>query len=278
MDIFQMVKDRKLLLAAHRGSCGGNIPCNSMGAFKAAIMQKADIVELDVEKSLDGELFIQHPGMEKVHLRMNDSIKHYPSSVVEKLVLSNSDLSRTEYNILRFEEAMRFLKGKCIVNIDKFWENPELIANAVRKLDMADDVIIKCYEKPEQFDDVEKYAPDLPLMVMVKKEDNCHKELMSRNVRYIGKEVLFKSEDDPIASKDYLDMMHRDGKLVWANAIVYNYKAVLSAGHTDDISVTEDPELGWGWLADHGFDIIQTDYMCNCRIFLEQTGRKIPTP
>jgi len=69
-------------------------------------------------------------------------------------------------------------------------------------------------------------------------------------------------------------MMHGRGKIVWANSIVYNYKSVLSAGHTDDISMTEDEELGWGWLADRGFDLIQTDFVYQCRTFLEKTGRR----
>ena len=42
------------LLAAHRGVTGGNIPCNSEAAFRAAIAQGADIVELDVSLSRSG--------------------------------------------------------------------------------------------------------------------------------------------------------------------------------------------------------------------------------
>lgn len=274
MNVFELKKRNKILIAAHRGSAGGNIPCNSIPAFKAALVQKAEIVELDVEKSLDGELFVQHPGMEKVHLRMNDSIKNYPASVVRSFVLSNCDMVRTETNILSLEDALKFLKGKCIVNIDKFWNNPEKIANLVRKLDMTDDVIIKTYAKPEQLDAVEKYAPDLPLMVMVREEDTCTDELLKRNVRYLGTEVLFSSDDSPIASREYVDMMHSKGLLIWSNSIVYNYKDVIGGGHTDDISLTGDADNGWGWLADRGFDIIQTDFVCQCRLYLEQTGRK----
>jgi len=148
MELMQMIRDKRILLVAHRGVCGANIPCNSMAAFRAAVHHGADIVELDVERSLDGELFIQHPGMESVHLRMKDSIKNYPASVVENFVLSNSESARTEHKIARLEEALTYLRGKCIVNIDKFWENPEKIAALVRKLGMENDVIIKTANKP----------------------------------------------------------------------------------------------------------------------------------
>lgn len=275
MNLLELAREKKVLLVSHRGVAGGNIPCNSEASFKAAIYAGADIVELDVEKTLDGELFVLHPGMEKVHLRTLDSIKRNDSSFVEQLYLSNWDLARTQYPIIRLEKALKLLKDKCIVNIDKFWNNPKEISELIRKLGMENQVIIKTANKPEYLDDVEKYAPDIPFMTIAKKEDITHKELMRRNINYVGTEVLFENDTDPVASKEYIDMMHSEGKIVWANAIVYSYRAVLSAGHNDDVSVTGDPENGWGWLADRGFDLIQTDFLFQCKHFLESTGRKI---
>ncbi len=276
MNLLELARKKKVLLVAHRGVSGGNIPCNSLQAFQIALNQKADIVELDVERSLDGTLFIQHPGMEKVHLRMNDSIKHYPAAVVENFRLSNYDLTRTAWHIVRLEDALQLLRGKCIVNIDKFWENPEPIATLIRKLGMEDQVLIKTENKPQYLNDVEKYAPDIPYMTIAREADTTHEELMRRKINYVGVEVLFQKEDAAVASREYLNRMHRDGKIVWANALVYNYRAVLAAGHNDDVSMVEDPALGWGWLADRGFDLIQTDFLLPCRQFLEATGRRSP--
>ena len=50
-------------IAAHRGAAGGNIHCNTWVAFEASLAQGADIIELDVSRSADGELFVFHPGM-----------------------------------------------------------------------------------------------------------------------------------------------------------------------------------------------------------------------
>lgn len=274
MKLFEVAKEKKILVAAHRGVAGGNIPCNSLQAFQIALNQGADIIELDVESSLDGELFIQHPGMEKVHLRLGDSIKNYPASVVEEFYLSNCDLTRTDQHIVRLEEALRLLKDKCIVNIDKFWNYPEQIAALVRKLHMEDQVIIKTSNKSKYLDDVEKYASDLAYMAIVKEEDTTYEEIKKRNINYVGVEVVFEKETAPVAQKEYIDFMHKEGKLIWANAIVYNFKDVLAAGHTDDISLAEDPQKGWGWIADKGYDIIQTDFLLPCRQFLEQTERR----
>lgn len=261
-------------MVAHRGVCGGNIPCNSLQSFRAAINQGADIVELDVDRSADGELFIQHPGMERVHLRIPHSIRNYNSAEVQEFRLSNCDLAPTEWSIVRLEEALELLRGKCIVNIDKFWENPEAIAKLVRRLKMEDQILIKTENRPEYLNDVETYAPDIPYMTIANTEDTTHEAMMKRSINYVGTEVLFETEDAPVASAEYLNQMHHDGKIVWSNAIVYNYRAVLSAHHNDDISLTEDPAKGWGWLADHGFDLIQTDFLFPCKHFLETTGRR----
>lgn len=274
MNLLKAAKEKKVLLVAHRGVCGGNIPCNSLQAFRAAINQGADIVELDVDRSADGELFIQHPGMERVHLRIPHSIRNYNSAELQEFRLSNCDLAPTEWSIVRLEEALELLRGKCIVNIDKFWENPEAIAKLVRRLKMEDQILIKTENRPEYLNDVETYAPDIPYMTIANTEDTTHEAMMKRSINYVGTEVLFETEDAPVASAEYLNQMHHDGKIVWSNAIVYNYRAVLSAHHNDDISLTEDPAKGWGWLADHGFDLIQTDFLFPCKHFLETTGRR----
>lgn len=274
MDLLKMAKDKRVLLAAHRGVCGGNIPCNSIQAFKAALNAGADIIELDVDSSSDGVLFIQHPKMEKVHIGVQASIRSYPADMVRRFRKSNWDLAPTEWFIPTLEEAFSLLKGKCVINVDKFWDHPKEIAEFIRKMDMADQILIKTANKPEYLDAVEEYAPDIPYMTIAKEVDDTYDDIRRRKINYIGAEVLFKTDDAQVCSREYIDGMHADGKIVWANAILYSYKAVLAAGHSDDISLIEDPELGWGWLADRGFDIIQTDHLFACRSFLEATGRR----
>ena len=274
MDIKQILQEKKIALAAHRGTCGGNIPCNSFPAFQAALYAGADIVELDVTKSKDGKLFVLHPGMEPVHLRLHDSIKNYTSDFIEQMPLSNWDSTRTEYNIMYLEDALKYLCPKCIVNIDKFGDNPEEIADLVRKLGVQERVLIKTPYRKDLLDASEKYASDLPFMTYTWDPYIAHEDLSQRNLRYMGLEVLFRTEDSPAAQREFVSFMHQNNKFVWVNSIVYNYTEVLTAGHNDDISLTGNPEQVWGWLADMVYDIIQTDFIYQCRRFLEDTGRR----
>ena len=136
-------KDGRPLLAAHRGVAGGNIPCNTLVAYEIALRQGADIVELDVARSADGVLFVFHPGMERPHLGSERLIQDMTAHEVERLRFINQDGKPTEHRISRLEEALCFLKGRCYVNIDKFWTCMPEITATVRKLDMQDQVIVK---------------------------------------------------------------------------------------------------------------------------------------
>ena len=106
-------------------------------------------------------------------------------------------------------------------------------------------------------------------MPIVSKEDNITDKLIEEGVNCIGAEVLFTTESDKVCSKEYIEDMHSKGRIVWVNSIVYNHRAVLSAGHTDNIAVTGEKDRGWGWLIDKGFDIIQTDWCLMLKKYIE---------
>ena len=63
-------------------------------------------------------------------------------------------------------------------------------------------------------------------------------------------------------------------KLLWGNAILYNYRVPLSAGHSDDAALLRDPDFGWGWFVDEGFDIIQTDWTLAMDLYLKNCGKR----
>lgn len=266
---------KKIQIAAHRGVSGANIPCNTPQAYQIALMQGADIVELDVAPSADGALFVFHPGMEKPHLGCAKPIAQMSAAEVSGLRYLNQDDVPTHYGVARLDDVLELLKGRCVVNVDKFWHAPQAIADTIRRHGMADQVIIKTPEKPEYFDAVERFAPEMAFMPVIRYRDSCTELLRQRALRCIGAEVLFEHDSDPVACPEYLEAMHQAGMLVWVNAIVYDERAVISAGHTDDRALAGDPEGGWGVLADRGFDMIQTDWCAMLRNYLQEREERL---
>lgn len=248
------------LIAAHRGACAGNIPCNTWVAYEAALAQGADIMEIDVSKSLDGELFTFHPRTEPLFLHSDRLISEMTVDEVRKLRFYNADSAVTEIGVSTLDETLEQLKDRCIINIDKFPDCPAEIAAAVRRHGMQDQILVKTNATDAWFKVVEEVAPDLPYMIFLRSDDVFSEMLKKRNLRYLGTESIFATEDAQIAQTEYVEQMHKMGLKVWYNAIVYNYKKVLAAGHNDDISVAGKPDEGWGWLIDRGVDMIQTDW------------------
>ena len=260
----------RMLISGHRGVSGANIPCNTLAAYSIALQQGADIIELDVSRSRDGVLYAFHPGMEPAHLKTKRLICTRNSKSVSSLRFVNIDNVKTHYPVSTLEEAFDFLKGKCYINVDKFWTCPKEITAAVRRCGVEKQVIIKTNADEKLFAAVEECAGDLMYMTMISEKDSCTDELLKRNINYVGAELLFSSEESPVVSDEYIEAMHKKGLFLWGNAIVYNERANISAGHTDDIALTESMDKGWGWFRDKGFDVIQTDWVLMVREYLER--------
>lgn len=266
--IFENTRERPLV-CAHRGVSGANIPCNSLPAFEAALAQGADMIELDVSRSSDGEFFVFHPGMEGPHLGIEGSLSDLSARETEKLRFINQDDTPTDCGICRLRDILTFLRGKCYINVDKFWTDMEGISRVIRETGTEEQVIVKAAGDDEDIAGLKEYARDLMFMPVIRDRDTITSRLRSEGINCVGAEVLFDSEDAPVCSEKYIEDMHSRGMVVWANAIVYDYGQILTAGHNDDISVTGSQDEGWGWLIDRKFDIIQTDWCLMLRNYME---------
>ncbi len=262
-----------IIVVAHRGSAGGNIPCNTLTAYEIALMQGADMIEVDVSCSSDGKLFLFHPGMEEEHLGRKIDLSQMEYKDITDLNYINYDKTPTQFKIAGFDDFLEQFKGRCFINIDKFWSNPEKILKAIERHGMADQMLVKSKISEEVINVLENLCPAMPFMPIVSETHPHHKKLMQRNINYIGAEVLFEKDNSYLASDEFVEMMHRDGKLVWMNSIIYDYTEQLSGGHSDDTAMTVSPEYGWGWLADRGADFIQTDWVIMLINYLKSSGK-----
>jgi len=99
-------------------------------------------------------------------------------------------------------------------------------------------------------------------------------QLEQMDINYVAAELVFPTEDSPLLEESYIRSHHEAGRLLWVNTILYNCLKPLSGGHTDDVAVMGDPDKGWGWNIDKGFDILQTDWTMALRSYLAQRKQK----
>ena len=262
-----------IIITAHRGAAGGNIPCNTMAAYEIALKQGADMLEVDLNCSVDGKLFLFHPLMESAHLDKPILLNALPMNIIKKLRYVNYDNAPTQFGITTFDDFLEAFKGRCFINIDKFWSNPKKIYEAVKRHGMTDQILVKSKLNKKAGQILSEIAPDLAFMPIVNEHHPEHEKLLKSGLNYIGVEVLFKSDTAEVASEEFIEKMHRDGILVWANSIIYNYKQQLAGGHSDDTALTVSMDEGWGWVADRKVDFIQTDWPMMLVDYLKKAGK-----
>ena len=261
------------LVVAHRGVCGANVPCNSLASYKIAVDQGADVVEIDVAISKDRKYYVFHPGTEPIFLGSKQYISEMDSTEVDKLRLLNQDKAPTSYRVSTLKEVLTFLKGKAYINVDKFWTDVEGISREIREAGVEDQVIVKTGIDEKTLAEVKKYASDFMFIPIIREDNGLTDRLMADGINVIGAEVIFECEDAEVISNSYVEGMHKKGLMVWVNTIIFDERSVLSAGHTDDISLTDSPDAGWGWVIDRGVDMIQTDWTLSLNQYIK--SRKI---
>ena len=239
-----------------------------MISFEIALTQGADMLEMDLNMSADGVLIIFHPEEEEMHLRQKICLSDMPYEEIRKLRYPHSD-----FGIPTFDDVLEQFKDRCFINVDKFWGNPEKIYNTIKRHGMTEQMLVKSSMSPKVIRVLEELAPELPFMPIVKEHHPSHESLLKGNVNYIGVEVLFRNDTSELASDEFIARMHRDNTLVWVNSIIYDYKEQLAGEHSDDSALTVSRDFGWGWLADKGFDFIQTDWPMMLIDYLKSTDK-----
>lgn len=265
--------NKKILIAAHRGLCAGNIPYNSLLAFKSALKLGADIIELDTLKSLDGTMWVFHTGNEFVHIGQDvDLTKLHDEEIKRFNYINCGDRCRTLEKIERLDDTLDYLKDKALINVDRSWDNLEDTINVIKRVGAEDAVILKSPDEKKYVDEVEALAPDIKYMPIIKTPEILE-YARTKKMNVYGAEVLFDSEDNILCSEKFLDEMHRRGEHAWVNGIDINFHYVFAANHNDTVSISEDPDKGWGWLIEKGFDIIQTDFPFELNIYMKERNK-----
>lgn len=274
-NLLKTEREKGILIAAHRGVAGGNIPCNTRSAFNAALHQGADILETDVTVCGDGTLFIFHPGTEHCLLNLQDThIENMTADEVKKLRYVNGDDTITEDPLMTLDEFLETYKNRCLINLDHVWhEDMEQVLKVVKQHGMEEQILMKAPAELQYAKMMEELAPKMMFMPIISQEDNITQQLEKMNINFVGMELVFYNEAAPIVSDKFIKYHHDKGRMLWGNAIIYDYKAQIAAGHSDDVAIGKgDMDYGWGWYIDKGFDIIQTDWVLDLNLYMKGRG------
>lgn len=271
----QKLTQKKCLIAAHRGSWGGNITQNTVGAYKAALQMGADIVETDVTATTDGVLYSFHDGNEHRVFGVEKSIRQMDSKEVESYHPINTCNELTAARINRLTEVLDFLSHGELLNIDRAWNIiPQLLEVLDRYPNAKYQVVIKAPLKAKAaYEYLNAHPVKYMFMPICYSFEDVEAALSYPDLNVVGCEIIAFDEQMELFSDESIQRIHDRNLFVWVNAVTLGDVGVrpLYAKLDDDVSVLEDPSLGWGKLFEKKIDVMQTDWPA----LLYQYRRKI---
>ena len=271
----QKLAQKKCLIAAHRGSWGGNITQNTVGAYKVALQMGADIVETDVNATTDGVLYSFHDGNEQRVFGVEKSIRQMDSKEVESYHPINTCNELTAARINRLTEVLDFLSHGELLNIDRAWNIiPQLLEVLDRYPNAKYQVVIKAPLKAKAaYEYLNAHPVKYMFMPICYSFEDVEAALSYPDLNVVGCEIIAFDEQMELFSDESIQRIHDRNLFVWVNAVTLGDVGVrpLYAKLDDDVSVLEDPSLGWGKLFEKKIDVMQTDWPA----LLYQYRRKI---
>lgn len=257
--IRRIINKNKVLIAAHRGTCGGNVIQNTCLAYRNALLHGADLIEVDASMTTDGVFFAFHDGEEILEFGIDKDIKQMSSAEVEQLQTLNSLRHKTNQKVERLDFVLEAFRGKCLINIDRSWFYWKEIISFLKSKDMNDQILVKSYPEEELLKVLEENCPEIMYMPILKKPEDWE-IVKNYNINVAAVELIFEQMDSKFISKEFIDELHKKGIIAWVNAITLDDETFLSAELDDNHAIAEDFDRNWGKLIDMGFDIIQTDW------------------
>ncbi|MEM4260820.1 MAG: glycerophosphodiester phosphodiesterase family protein [Candidatus Woesearchaeota archaeon] len=234
----EYVKQNKVIIVAHRGS-SGTAPENTLSAYRQAFEEGAQMLEIDLQLTKDGEIIALHD-KSTIKSLLNSKNKGLYYKDIKDLDIGSSfsDNFKGE-KIPRLIDILEIAKDKIYLMIEvkpnkkrNYKNELELINNLLLKTQTIEQVIIgsfdyKVIKNAKQLNPNISTAaikiPMIPLLpsIAVKKYD-CQAFICSI------KELNEKISKDAITNNIYLGAYSIDNKKDLKKAIKYNVKAIAT--------------------------------------------------
>ena len=268
-----------LMILAHRGHRFGKIPENTLLAYDAAIALGADIVETDVARTTDDRCVIVHgPLLETVFSNIKGDVHSKSFSELQAVQYSTLYGPTESAPILQLEEVLEHCRGRAIVNVDRAYNvgDLEYVYQIVSRMDMLDQVLFKGpFDAKEAYEWTACHDFKAAYMPIIRNDPAKMESALfyAKQAHFPAIEITFRDDKMSIFSEETVSTAVNLGMKPLVNVIA-PVRETLCGGHDDVVSILEGPENGWGWLIDHGAQILQTDCTGELRHYLNNREGK----
>ncbi len=159
---FNNASSNTILVAAHRGAHNGNFE-NSIASTKNAIKLGVDIIEMDVRTTKDGHLVLMHDSKIDRTTTGTGKVEDLTLAEIRKYKLKAPYGRISDETVPTFEEFLKVIKGKILVDIDMKTDNAKGVVEAVLKTGTMKDVFYFDNDY-HVLDEIKRYDPSAQLM------------------------------------------------------------------------------------------------------------------
>lgn len=248
--------EKTVMVASHRGDWR-NFPENSLEAIESAIKMGVDIVEIDLQRTKDGELILMHDATLDRTSTGTGMIADTTLAYIKTLKLRNGCNIRTKHNVPTLREALKLAKGRVILNLDKADRYFEQVYELMKETGTTKQIVMKGNKNADEVKThYGEYLKDVIYMPIVNLDNGDAEnqiEQFIHDMHPVAFELLYLEDKNtlPLRLKNSL----KGRTLIWYNTLW----DTMAGGHDDDASL-DNIDNGYGYLIDRlGARIIQTD-------------------
>lgn len=249
-------KSKHVMIFAHRGNWRNSAE-NSIQAFQDCINEGLDGIEVDLQMTKDSVLIIMHDETLDRTTTGSGKVSDYTIDELRKLRLLNPIRVKTRQTIPTFEQVLLLAKDKILIQVDKWKAYGQQVADLAKKYNCERQIILRTTDNSKATK--QKYGNLLDnlivMPVLVCKGGKVDEENLQDFIKNYSSPVMsfsFIREDYPILRK--IKNLQEMGYRIWFNSLWDTF----NAGHDDELAVT-DPDNSYGWLINHGANIIFSD-------------------
>src|SRR5690625_4453070 len=252
------INQKGFLIVSHRGEWGGNIIQNTIQSTALASRLGADIVEIDLCRTVVGEYYLFHAGHEKDLLDEERKLLELSSKEIEEMTVYNSIASKSGYRINRLDDFLSWLPADLVINIERayfYFDDPYLFS-LLRESGKTQQFLLKAPVTKDYLTQFSQNGAGLNFIpIVVNPSELKVYEQYAGEIQTIGYEIVFRHEDE---LAKYTDLL-KDYPLRMANAIHLGMPHILAGGWTDDGALLQKGK-DWEDILSAGFTAIQTDW------------------
>ena len=242
-------------VVSHRGDWK-QFPENSLDAINSIIQMGGDVVEIDVQRTKDGQLILMHD--ERLDRTTNGKglIAETTFADIQKLFLKDHNGNVTQHKVPTLKEVLLMSKGRIMLNLDKADRFFEPVVALLQETGTTDIAILKGLQSIEEINNrLGVHLDSIIFMPMVRMDNDDAEQRITSFVNEMAPvvfEVGYQKSDNPLPLKAK--------KLVARKSLLWYNSLKGRNGNHDDVVSKADPDAGYGYLIDKlGARMIQTD-------------------